>query len=231
MLRATSPLDAPVAPHDRGPLMEDTSDPTDPIPVRPLSDDDVTILHQVIDDILQAAIDAPSADKLCINRSFSDAETFEYGTVADQKIVIVSDPRDQNPKMQTLSTQYPCTDRRVNNLVIENGAEVSGAGLLILPREMWIKDGTFDWKGLILVLENGKIKIEAGTCGAVYGGVLLQTNPTRNNARLDFDKNLENGACNRPNNAFSINFACDVLQQTIGDLLSSVAWLEVFDER
>jgi hypothetical protein len=232
-----SPADLrPTAPSNnlipRGPLTSDTPERSDEFPVKSMTESEIDALQQLIQTVLDGALDAPVGRKVCITDQFIRGGTYIHGDLTNPKIVIVSAPNDQNAKVRALSTQPPCTTGPgdgVNNLVIENGAVFQGAGVLILPRELDIKDATFDWKGLVLIMENGKIVALKDACGGICGGLLLQTSNDRNNARLDFDKNEARSTCGAANGAFSLSRCCDALDITIRILTHTLSWTERFE--
>ena len=216
----------------RGPLRLDTSDRADEFPVEAMTSQEIDALEAAIEASLDAALAAPASDRLCIVDQQIRGGTHIYGSLENPKITIVSTPNDQNTKVRALSRSAPCTTGPgdgASNLVLKDGAVVQGAGVLILPRELDVEDATFDWKGLIVILENGKIVALRDACGEICGGLLLQTNNDRNNARLDLDKSRASATCLKPNNAFSITRCCDALDEARQLLTRTVSWREVFD--
>ena len=235
----------PVAPNDRGPFMYDTpANVTDPNLVKVLTSTEVTQLQKAINDILDFAINAQASEKVCIVGDISGG-TQTIGTWTDPKIAIVSDPNSNNLRMKALSTAAPCSGAggSGNDLDVKDGAVVDGAGILIVPKRLRIEDATFNWQGIVVVLDDGDLRVtDSDACGTIIGAVILQ-DLQGNDPKLDLDTVEQQGnggvcavrpplGCNPYTNQctpFSINYSCEAVDNALGNLiLQTISWSEKY---
>jgi hypothetical protein len=105
-----------------------------------------------------------------------------YGSLTNPAIVVASDP---------------------GGLEIQNGANVTGYGILVVPNNFQIDAATFDWTGIVLVEPpSGEFRLDTGSTGFINGALLLQANAngTTNVRTSDSDSN-----------SFTISYSCDAI--------------------
>ena len=88
-------------------------------------------------------------------------------------------------------------------LEIQNGATVTGYGILVVPNNFRIDAATFQWTGIVLVQPpSGEFRLDTGATGFINGSLLLQANAngTTNVRTSDSDSN-----------AFTISYSCDAI--------------------
>ena len=88
-------------------------------------------------------------------------------------------------------------------LEIQNGATVTGFGILVVPNNFQIDAATFQWTGVVLVEPpSGEFRLDAGATGFINGALLLQAsaNGTTNVRTSDSDSS-----------AFTISYSCDAI--------------------
>jgi hypothetical protein len=202
-LRATEfpPTDhLPEAPEDRGPF---TPSAGTPALVYSLSPSERTRLQTALDDMIQRVAELPEEKILRISASLA-AGSHTYGTWAEPKVTQVEDGADA--------------------LDVNDGAVVNGAGVLILPRVMHLRNVTFNWQGIVLVVEDGDLQvIGPAACGQIFGAVVVRDDTTPDR-KLDMDLVQRTGGCP----PFAMNYSCEAVTRALTLLMRTVSWTERF---
>jgi hypothetical protein len=102
-----------------------------------------------------------------------------YGTQANPAVVVVTD----------------------STLSLQNGASLSGYGVLVLPGALEISNATLRWNGIVLVNSStGHVTIGAGANGFINGALLLTPGAAFN---------FSNSSAASP--SFRINYSCEAI--------------------
>src|SRR6185437_4875808 len=105
-----------------------------------------------------------------------------YGSVTNPVIVVASDP---------------------GGLEVQNGATVTGYGILVVPNNFQIDAATFQWTGIVLVEPpSGEFRLDTNSTGFINGALMLQAsaNGTTNVRTSDSDSST-----------FTISYSCDAI--------------------
>jgi hypothetical protein len=105
-----------------------------------------------------------------------------YGSLTNPAIVVASDS---------------------GGLEIQNGATVTGYGILVVPNNFRIDQATFDWTGIVLVEPpSGEFRLDSNATGFINGALMLQAsaNGTTNVRTSDSDSST-----------FTISYSCDAI--------------------
>lgn len=209
----------PASPDNRGPFAPITTD--DPL-VKQLTATESSQLQQSIRDIIDLSNASPASKKNCISGDLIGG-SHTFGTASSPMITYIGDPCSDNPT-------YTAGGRGAD-LEVKSGATVNGAGILIVPRRLRLRDATFNWSGIVLVLEDGDFRVGNGgsgdnSCGAINGAVILQDD-TGNDTKLDIDK-VSGTGCSSPNKPFSVNFSRAAINNSLKLLLKQVSWVDRF---
>ncbi|HEV8711267.1 MAG TPA: hypothetical protein VGX03_00360 [Candidatus Binatia bacterium] len=191
----------PTAPEDRGPFA--------PIPgaslVLLLSAAERVRLQTAIDDILQRTAELPEPKVLHISRSLGGG-SYTYGTWNEPKVTQVEDGADA--------------------LDMGGGAEVNGAGVLIIPRVVRLRNVRFNWQGVVLVVGDGDLRVEeANTCGHILGAVVVRDDAAPDR-KLDLDLVRQSGGCP----PLAVNYSCETVSRALTLFMRTVSWTEKFGE-
>jgi hypothetical protein len=200
-LRATAlppTANLPAAPENRGPL----GPVTGPLPfVRALNASEQTRLRTALDDIAQRITELPDEKVLRIAASLT-AGTHTYGEWNKPRVTRVEDDPGE--------------------LEVSGGAVINGAGVLLIPRGVRLKNATLNWQGLVLIVEDGDLRVEDPTaCGQVLGAVVVRDDPTPDR-KLDLDKVERSGGCS----PLTINYSCEAVTRALTVLMKTVSWTE-----
>ncbi|HKW76910.1 MAG TPA: hypothetical protein VJN64_15370 [Terriglobales bacterium] len=106
--------------------------------------------------------------------------TQTYGSVTDPAIVVAS-----------------------GGLEVQNGANITGYGILVVDNNFQIDAATFKWTGVVLVAPpSGEFRLDSGATGSINGSLLLQADATgTTNARTS----------DSDSNGFTISYSCDAI--------------------
>lgn len=88
-------------------------------------------------------------------------------------------------------------------LQIQNGATVTGYGILVVPNNLEINSATFQWTGIVLVQPpSGEFRLDQGANGFINGALMMQAdaNGTTNVRTSD-----------SPSGNFTISYSCDAI--------------------
>ncbi len=202
-LRATGfpvSVHLPTAPEDRGPFT--------PIPgITPLAlllnATERVRLQTAVDDIVQHVGELPEDKVLHISTSFANG-SYTYGTWDEPKVTQVDDGPDE--------------------LEVNGGAEVNGAGVLIVPRVVRLRNATLNWQGIVLVVGHGDLRVEdANACGHILGAVVVRDDAAPDR-KLDLDLVRRSGGCS----PFALNYSCETVSRALTLFMRTVSWTEKF---
>ena len=202
-LRATALPPAthlPAAPENRGPFTPVTG--VSPF-VRSLNATEQARLHMALDDLIQRADELPEEKTLRLTASVI-AGTHTYGTLAEPKVTQV--------------------EEGLGELDLSGGAVVNGAGVLIIPRAVRLRNATLNWQGIVLVVGDGDLRVEdPAACGQVLGAVVVRDDATTNR-KLDLDRVARSSGCA----PFAVNYSCEAVTRALLVLIRTVSWAEKF---
>ena len=205
----------------RGPFTPSGSLPL----VKQLTGSELAQFQQSIADLIEFSNTSPASKKNCISADIKGG-TSTFGTPSDPKITYILKDCPSNPTYVAGSTQGADLD-------IKDGAVVNGAGIMIVPKRLRIRDATFNWQGIVLVVEDGDFRVgvsgsadSENSCGAINGAMILQDDQG-NDPKLDMDK-VSGDGCTSPNKPFAINFSCDAVNVSLQPLLKQISWVEKF---
>lgn len=232
---ASDPSLCPLDPKARGPFM--ISGAADPYDGATLEE-----IRQVINRVLDAAIQAPADRRTCLEHDLKNGQPVvpELGSWDEPHVVIV--PKNGNvPNARFAELQSSCGGAE-QVLDIKDGRTLKGTGILVVGNRVDLADGELHWRGIIVIGEDGDLRIEHDdACGAVYGAVVLQDN-AGGDPKVSFNQyGLPAPTCPNPwwdtNDAatqmlesFSLNYSCEAINQSLGGFLETVAFSENFDE-
>ena len=187
-------------PADRGPFAPG------PAPlVRALSPPQRNHTRQALLEIVGRLPDLP-AEKLLFLRSSLLAGTHTYGTPEAPKVTWIEDGGGP--------------------LDLDGGAVVRGAGLLLISRVVRLGRASLNWRGLVLIVDNGDLRVtDAGACGHILGAVVIRDNAVPNR-KFDLDRVRAGPRC-RP---FTVSYSCDAVHRALNLFMRTVAFREGLDE-
>lgn len=200
-LRATAyppDLHLPAPPANRGPFT-----PNDGAPpfIRLLNATEQTRLQTAINDTIQRAEELPEEKVLQITTSLIFG-THTYGVFAEPRVTRVEDG--------------------INELDLNGGAVINGAGVLIIPRVIRLMDATLNWQGIVLIIDDGDLRVEApAACGQILGAVIIRDDATLDR-KLDLDQVQGGGGCP----PFAVNYSCEAVTRALTVLMRTISWTE-----
>ena len=204
-LRATATPPAwylPAPPQNRGPFAP-TETATTPF-VKLLTASEHTRLSTALDEMVARSTTLSSTHTLHISASIT-AGTHTYGTPDSPRVTLI--------------------EEGATPLALSGGAVINGAGILLVPRVVQLKNATLNWHGLVLIIGNGDVRVDdAAACGQILGSVVI-----RDDALLDrkFDLDLATGTGSCP--PFAVNYSCETTTRALALLAQTVSWTEKFD--
>ena len=193
-------LHTPSPPYDHGPFAPG------PVPlVHPLSPAQRSHARKALLDIVDRLPDLP-AEKLLFLRSSLLAGTHTYGTPEAPKVTWIEDGGGP--------------------LDLDGGAVVRGAGLLLISRVVQLGRASLNWRGLVLVVDDGDLRVaDAGACGHILGAVVIRDNAVPNQ-KFDLDRVRAGSRC-RP---FTVSYSCDAVHRALSLFMRTVSFREGLDE-
>lgn len=204
-LRATAqpPEDhLPPPPRDRGPFAP-TASATLPF-ARLLTASEQSTVHAALDEVLQRIAEMPTEEKRTITSSPTSG-THTYGTLEQPRLTVLEDGSDA--------------------LDISGGAVVNGAGILLIPRVLHLRQATLNWQGLVVIVGDGDLRASApAVCGQIVGGVVLRDDAA-GDRKLDLDMVQDTGGCS----PFAVNYSCEAVTRALALLMRTDSRLEKFD--
>jgi hypothetical protein len=204
-LRATAqPPDMylPPPPQDRGPF---TPAITATIPfARLLTTNEQTNTHTALDDLFRRVEEFPVEKKLTITTSITSG-VHTYGTTATPTVTTIEDG--------------------AGSLEISGGTVINGAGILLVPRILQLRNATLNWQGLVVIVGNGDLQAgDSGACGQILGAVVIRDDSAVDR-KFDLDVVEQNGGCT----PFAVNYSCEAVTRALALLMQTVSWTEKFD--
>jgi|GEM_PF-4780999 len=190
----------PPPPQNRGPFAPAATAPT----VKLLTTSEQTRLHTALDEIVQRIAALPSTSTLHITASITSG-THSYGTPDAPKVTLVDDA--------------------ASAIEISGGATVNGVGILLLPRVVRLRNATLNWRGLILIVDDGDLRVDdAAACGQIVGSVVIRDD-TALDRKFDLDLVGATNVCS----PFAANYSCEATTRALALLAQTVSWTEKFD--
>jgi hypothetical protein len=101
---------------------------------------------------------------------------------------------------------------------------VEGTGILLIPRVVRLGDATLTWKGLMVIVGAGDLRIDAASaCGQVLGAVVVRDDAALDR-KLDLDLVQRGGGCP----PFAVNYSCEAVTRALTLLMRTVSWVEKY---
>ena len=244
--------DTPWAEMFHGPIVsaDNDADPDYHDALRILTSSQDTLLQNLVIELLQFALNTDNSRRRAITTDITTSHAAgAYGTWSDPTVTIICDPGHPVLEMAKLSSEFPCNGIAApNNTQVRNGAVFTGTGLLIVPRSLEIDDATFHWRGIVLVLNQGRFQVKkiggsADACGMVLGAVLLQ-DETGNDMKVDFIQGSPTECDNQfaalPTRSppltgsplhlhgFGVKYSKEAVENALTSSLITIAWREVY---
>ena len=232
-------------------------------PTEIMSAPDATALAQNIELLLEfslhsnvrdrRAITADITSNTTIGASGTSSDPNQFGTWDNPVIAVLCDPSHSNPKMARLSQEPPCNGVSAPSTtqIKTASARVAGTGLLIIGRTIDIGAAAeFSWRGIVLVLDAGRVYAtningNEQACGMVLGTMVLQADSGGNYPKLRFadaqHKNCPNYFVTEPTPASSIpseiatihgigvKYSQESIDNALTAGLTTLAWHEVYE--
>lgn len=137
-------------------------------------------LQNQISTVTQAVNDDAGQPNFITIQSSTINSNVTYGSLDNPAVVIAGDP---------------------GGLEIQNGANVTGFGILVVPNNFRIDAANFQWTGIVLVEPpSGEFRLDTGASGFINGALMLQSGSTTNVRTSDSDSNN-----------FTISYSCDAI--------------------
>lgn len=139
-------------------------------------------LQTQINTINQAVQDSAGQPNFITISSSTISSNVNYGSINNPVVVVAGDS---------------------GGLEIQNGANVTGYGILVVPNNFHIDSANFQWTGIVLVEPpSGEFRLDTGATGFINGALIMQSNAngTTNVRTSDSDSN-----------AFTISYSCDAI--------------------
>ncbi len=191
----------PATPDDRGPFTPSSA--TTPFAYL-LAAEEQHQLQTALVEIQQQIARLPLEQIVEIAHSIGSS-SHTYGTAAQPRITQIQD--------------------RPSPLWMHNSARVTGAGILIIPRVVLLNNVTFQWQGIVVIVDDGDLRaVGPNVCGQILGAVLVQDNGTPGQ-KLDFDRVRRSSACA----PLAVNYSCEAVTRALVLLQRTVSWTEQFD--
>jgi hypothetical protein len=207
--------------------------------------------------MLEFALNSDVGDRGAITSNLTTNRS--WGTWDDPKIVLTCDTgfnvgpggsaRTQ-AIVRRLSAEPPCNGSNApNDVKIQSNAVVTGTGILILTRTLQLDDARFNWRGIVLVLDQGRLQIKNGgnpdIRGMVLGTVVLQdengSDPKIKLIGLGAANSIANPFINEPPPpstppsvygtiyGFGVKFSAESIENALTPGMVTVAWHEVYE--
>lgn len=202
-------------------------------------------LQALIEQLLEFALESDVSSREAITTDLTSSRTF--GTWEAPVVAIVCDTGHPNSKMAALSNQKPCNGVSApNNLNVD--APITGTGLLIVSRALLVDDAVFNWRGIVLILDEGRFEVKAtggsaDVCGMILGTVIIQDD-TGADPKIKF-LDTANTTCANPFaseptpgytlptdvgtlHGFGVKYSSDSIKNALSPTLTTVAWHEIY---
>ena len=214
-------------------------------------------LNSQIQQILDFAVRAPTSQKICFPDPIPTSPV-TLGTWTDPKIVVV--PKGSHPDTKYLELRDQACGPGASgpaNMVLDGSRNVSGTGILVLPRAMVLDGGTsanptkFHWRGIVLVLDDGDVRLGTGSnaenvCGGILGSVIMKDDSGAD-GKLNF-RAVGNTTCPSPwwiagesaaeawgdpsaetTNGFYVKYSCEAINRSFAGAPGVLAWIQRFE--
>ncbi len=192
----------PAPPQDRGPIAP-TLSATTPL-VKLLASSEQARLRTALDEIVRRISLLPQVSVLDITGNITSG-THTYGTPDTPKVTLIEDG--------------------AATIEISGGAVVNGTGILLVPRVVQLRNATLNWRGIILIVGDGDVRVEdAAACGQILGAVVI-----RDDAALDRKFDLDRVEATISCSPFAVNYSCEATTRALALLAQTVSWTEKFD--
>ena len=222
-----------------------------------------TQLAQTIELLLEFALHSNVRDRRAITADITtDTTTGASGTSSDPNrfgtwdnpvIAILCDPSHPNAKLARLSQEPPCNGQSAPSItqMRTSSARIAGTGVLLIGREVDIgNQAQFSWRGIVLVLDSGRVEAvningNYESCGMVLGTYVLQSNSSGNFPKLRFGeaahRNCANYYATEPTPATAlpselatirgtgIKYSQEAIDNALTAGLTTLAWHEVYE--
>ncbi|MGE0827418.1 MAG: hypothetical protein AB7G75_25285 [Candidatus Binatia bacterium] len=192
----------PLPPRDHGPFSPAA---TTARPVaRLLTMSEQSQLHKTLDFIEQRITTLPTERVLTISSNITSG-THTYGSLAEPRVTTI--------------------DSSSGTIEIRGRATVNGAGILLVPRLLQLRDATLNWHGLVVLTGSGELQVNhRDTCGSINGAVIIRDDTTLER-KFDLDIVEQNGSCT----PFTVTYSCEAVSHALSLLMQTVSWIEKFD--
>lgn len=139
-------------------------------------------LQNQISTIEQVVSDAAGQPNYVTIPNSTISSNVTYGSVDNPAIVVAGDS---------------------GGLEIQNGATVTGYGILVVPNNFRIDAATFQWTGIVLVQPpTGEFRLDTGATGFINGALIMQSNAGGTTNVRTSDSDSSN---------FTISYSCDAI--------------------
>jgi hypothetical protein len=102
---------------------------------------------------------------------------------------------------------------------------LNGAGILLVPRVLQVREATVNWHGLVVIVGDGDLRAsDPAVCGRIVGAVVVRDDAAVDR-KLDFDVTRHTGRCNR----FAVNYSCEAIARALALLMRTDSRMEKFD--
>jgi hypothetical protein len=189
-------------PQDRGPFVPTVST-TLPF-ARLLTASEQSTVHAELDELIRRIGEIPGEKTLTIATSIASG-THIYGTPENPRLTVIEDG--------------------TGALDISGGAVLNGAGILLIPRVLQVREATVNWHGLVVIVGDGDLRAsDPAVCGQIVGAVVIRDDAAVDR-KLDFDVIRHTGSCNR----FAVNYSCEAIARALALLMRTDSRMEKFD--
>ena len=205
-------------------------------------------LRNSIEQILNYALNSNVGDRHAISADISSG-THSYGTWAHPAVVIVCQPGHPSAKMARLGTEPPCNGagNNNNNFTVTGNSVVTGTGLLIVGRTLELVNARFNWRGIVLILDEGRLQVKSGgnpdTRGVILGTVVVQddtgADPKLKLAYLTQTNSIANAFMSDPAPAshsavydtiygFGVKYSAEAVANALSGAMTTISWRESY---
>ena len=99
--------------------------------------------------------------------------------------------------------------------------------MLIISRGVRLKNATFNWQGLVFIMNNGDLQVDdPDACGQISGAVVIRDNATPNR-KFDLDRVDDEAEVCDP---FAVNYSCEAVNRALSLFMRTVSFREKFNE-
>ena len=214
---------------------------------RILTNGEDVILQQRIQRVLDVALNSDVSRRRAITADLGTNQTF--GSWDEPVIAIICDTGSNDPKLARLSVEPPCNGTNAPNVVhVQSNSVVTGTGILIVARELEMVNTSFNWRGIVLILEQGRFTIKNGgnpdVSGMVLGTVVSQdatgSDPKVKLIGLTTDTQSANPFVSEPPTSpsppasvqtihgFGVKFSHESVNNALSAGMTTLAWREVY---